>query len=248
MSLINPASDLTPQDLDGLLFVGTVEANNDPLKLERVKVRVDQLHKGTPVDGLPWAIPVRGRSQGMNGTCGTFGVPVVGSRVYIYFQNGDPYFPIYEGSVVDSSTKLLLAETNYPNRWGFVDSRNNHFYSDTQTGDVEFKHYSGTTIHIYPDGAVDVITKGNLSANVTGTTTVVSSGNTTVTTPNATINGNTSINGTLTVSQVITGSGGMAISGGSGASITGAMAVTGNISATGTIMDAGGNSNHHTHP
>lgn len=36
-------------------------------------------------------------------------------------------------------------------------------------------------------------------------------------------------------------------SGGAGASIEGDIQVTGNISATGTILDAGGNSNHHSH-
>ena len=35
--------------------------------------------------------------------------------------------------------------------------------------------------------------------------------------------------------------------GGTAAAITGNVQVNGNIDATGTIMDAGGNSNHHSH-
>lgn len=55
--------------------------------------------------------------------------------------------------------------------------------------------------------------------------------------------------GTLLVKKLLTylkglvGKGG----GGAGASIEGDIQVNGNVSATGTIMDAGGNSNHHTH-
>ena len=66
----------------------------------------------------------------------------------------------------------------------------------------------------------------------------------TVDTPEAEFTGN------LTVQKKLTYLGGMAGSGGSGAaaSITGNLHVDGNIDATGTVMDAGGNSNHHSHP
>ena len=59
----------------------------------------------------------------------------------------------------------------------------------------------------------------------------------------------TEVTGNLLVKGKLTYQGGMAGSGGSGAAaaITGNVQVTGNIDATGTIMDAGGNSNHHSH-
>jgi phage baseplate assembly protein V len=55
--------------------------------------------------------------------------------------------------------------------------------------------------------------------------------------------------GDVTVQKKLTVAGGMAISGGAGAAaaITGNVQVDGNIDAAGTIMDAGGNSNHHSH-
>jgi phage baseplate assembly protein gpV len=48
---------------------------------------------------------------------------------------------------------------------------------------------------------------------------------------------------------MLTYKGGMAGSGGSGAAATiqGNVQVDGNIDASGSIMDAGGNSNHHSH-
>ncbi len=57
----------------------------------------------------------------------------------------------------------------------------------------------------------------------------------------------TETTGDLTVGGKLTGQGGMAISGGDGAQIAGDVHVDGNVDATGTIMDAGGNSNHHSH-
>ena len=59
----------------------------------------------------------------------------------------------------------------------------------------------------------------------------------------------TEVTGNLLVKGKLTYQGGMAGSGGSGAAaaITGNVQVNGNIDATGTIMDAGGNSNHHSH-
>lgn len=59
----------------------------------------------------------------------------------------------------------------------------------------------------------------------------------------------TEVTGNLLVKGKLTYQGGMAGSGGSGAAaaITGNVQVIGDIDATGTIMDAGGNSNHHSH-
>ncbi len=53
--------------------------------------------------------------------------------------------------------------------------------------------------------------------------------------------------GNLRVKGKLIGEGGMAISGGDGAKVAGNIEIDGNVAATGTIMDAGGNSNHHSH-
>ncbi|AHI67851.1 phage baseplate assembly protein V [Burkholderia thailandensis] len=63
----------------------------------------------------------------------------------------------------------------------------------------------------------------------------------TVVAPQAEFSANVTVKGKLTYE------GGMAGSGGAGASIAGNVKVDGNIEATGSIIDAGGNSNHHSH-
>ncbi|AOJ06389.1 phage baseplate assembly protein V [Burkholderia mayonis] len=63
----------------------------------------------------------------------------------------------------------------------------------------------------------------------------------TVVAPEAEFSANVTVKGKLSYE------GGMAGSGGGGSSIRGNVKVDGNIDATGSIMDAGGNSNHHSH-
>lgn len=75
---------------------GVVIDNADPLKLQRVKVRVDGI-----VDETDWAYPIGPAGGGSKGR-GHFDVPAVGSDVCVWFHRGDPH-----------------GETHYaPGHWG----------------------------------------------------------------------------------------------------------------------------------
>jgi len=85
---------------------------------------------------------------------------------------------------------------------------------------------------------------------IAATTVLVQAGaSVTVDTPEVIVTGNATVQGKLTVQ------GGMQVTGGSGAAasiqgnvaVSGNVSVDGNIDATGSVMDAGGNSNHHSH-
>ncbi|NYT62364.1 phage baseplate assembly protein V [Alcaligenaceae bacterium] len=106
------------------------------------------------------------------------------------------------------------------------------------------------------DSIIHDRTDGSYVINLLGPVTINAGGPALIKTPHATIEAqDTDCTGNLTVDGKITGKGGMAISGGDGAtmqiqgamSMKGSMDVDGSIAATGTIMDAGGNSNHHSH-
>ncbi|WP_269497219.1 phage baseplate assembly protein V [Castellaniella sp. S9] len=106
------------------------------------------------------------------------------------------------------------------------------------------------------DSIVHDRAEGSYTIILAGQATVRAGGPVLVVTPQATVDAqNTHMTGDLLVDGQITGKGGMAISGGSGAtmSVTGNMqmqgqlSVDGDVNASGTIMDAGGNSNHHSH-
>ena len=84
----------------GGCFRGRVEYNLDPLRMGRCKVRVLQVHGTNEEVGtvnLPWASPMFGRvSEGS----GDVSVPLVGSRVWVFFENGDKKYPVYGGGVM----------------------------------------------------------------------------------------------------------------------------------------------------
>jgi phage baseplate assembly protein gpV len=62
-----------------------------------------------------------------------------------------------------------------------------------------------------------------------------------VDTPNAEFTGN------VTIQKQLIAQGGMVVSGGAGAVVSGDITLNGNLNASGSILDAGGNSNHHSH-
>ena len=161
--MLSAANELQSRGIGETILIGTVVANNDPERLERVRIRVPVVLDGVADSDLPWAVPVLPRVQGMGSGIGWCGVPAVGASIYVVFQRGDPHYPIYIGGVVDRSTRNSLFSTNYPYRYGFVDLIGNKFYVDTSTGDVDFEHNSGTKFHIEPSGRVTVVASGDLS-------------------------------------------------------------------------------------
>lgn len=97
------------------IFRGVVEDNDDPLKTGRVRVRIWGLHSpsrtknatdGIPTDELPWAEPCLPVSEGGISGYGIFSVPLQGSHVMLFFENGNIMSPRYFASVpgINSTT------------------------------------------------------------------------------------------------------------------------------------------------
>lgn len=171
-------------------FLAQVVENNDPDKRQRIKVRIPGLLDGT-VEFLPWVLPKHdtrfGTGTGSNGPYGHQYVPPVGALVVVRFQEGELAYGLTDGMI--PSVGIDVLQTNYPNRYGLRDPGGNHFYVDTQSGDVEFRHKSGTTVHIQGDGAVSVTCVKDLTATVQQNLTATVQQNL-----NATVSGNTSVN------------------------------------------------------
>ncbi|ADJ61739.1 phage baseplate assembly protein V [Herbaspirillum seropedicae] len=91
-------------------------------------------------------------------------------------------------------------------------------------------------------GAMQVLCKGAVSVEAAGAVTVKAP-SVLLDTPQATCTGTLTVQGQLTYQGGMAGSGG----GASAAVIRGNVSVQGNVQASGTVMDAGGNSNHHSH-
>jgi hypothetical protein len=78
---------------------GIVVDNNDPLKLGRLKVRVQAAYGNQPVDNLPWAWPCF--AYGGMSQMALYAVPEIDAGVWVEFQwkdgKPDPTYPVWTG-------------------------------------------------------------------------------------------------------------------------------------------------------
>lgn len=83
-------------------YAGTVEANTDPLKLGRLKVRVPHVYGSDTSSGyvgtndLPWALPAGMPAGGSAASGGFSQLPERGDKVFVRFLDGEPEKPIWE--------------------------------------------------------------------------------------------------------------------------------------------------------
>lgn len=189
---------------------GTVEDNDDPLKLGRIKVSIEGLLESDDVDALPWIDPYNPYFLGTSTGSLWFSVPEVGAEVVVAFPYEDIYFGFYIGSW-NSMDKPTTFDASYPEAYGFKDSSGNYVRID-KSGDI-------TDINLVGD--VNVTIGGNLTANVGGNVTADVTGNI-----EATAGGN--IEATAGGDITVHASGGISITADGNTTVTG----TGSMSVT----------------
>lgn len=90
------------------IYRGVVEDNDDPEKAGRCKIRIWGLHtsvkqktdiEGIPTDELPWSEPAHPIMEGSISGFGIWSVPLQGSHVLIFFENGNYFQPRYFASM-----------------------------------------------------------------------------------------------------------------------------------------------------
>ncbi len=92
------AFKLTSIDFDVELekkYLAIVEDVDDPLKIGRVRARIDWLFGDIPTEDIPWANPKHTMFFGKGGMCGQFSVPKKGSLIEIWFNDNNLYAPEY---------------------------------------------------------------------------------------------------------------------------------------------------------
>ncbi len=73
--------------------------------------------EGIALAQLPWAVPALPLAIGAGNGIGCFAVPDVGTYVWVFFQAGDLYQPVYFAEAPNAINGLPASrETNYPQR------------------------------------------------------------------------------------------------------------------------------------
>lgn len=199
MSFMLPYKDLNP-NLNKLAssYIGIVEDVNDPMKLQRIKVRVKELFGTLETSVLPWCIK-KSTPRNKN-TVGEHNVPSVGQYVIVEFDNGCIYSPTYSLGYLPKS--LQDFSEDYNSSHGYLDEFGNlvkigskGIYIKDTFNNLTIFNEEGIQIHDH-FGNIQKLTEAGLL--VEGSASGV------ISYPSITLNGNVKITGSLVVDQGIT--------------------------------------------
>jgi len=141
-------------------FVGVVEKNDDPKKLGRVRVRIEELHgtsKDIPDTDLPWVQLRAGFESGF-----FFYIPEEDDHVTVEFLDDNIYTGVYKARPMSTPGRVETFDTNYPKRYGWIDSTGNKIIIDKEEESASFTHSSLCQINIDKDGKVSIIAKDDM--------------------------------------------------------------------------------------
>lgn len=164
--MLTSVNDTEQTDYTGIIFIGTVVDNDDPQRLQRVRVTIKGLYEGT-ISDLPWVAPKVGLGFGNVAGAGRVTVPLMNSKVYVELQNGDGHYPVYTGNVVHSDDPVTGGSVNYPHRYTQVDRAGNSVIVDPIPGSnvMTIRHASGTQITVNNDGSVNIQAVGSITSS-----------------------------------------------------------------------------------
>lgn len=245
-------------------YMGEVMDVADPARRCRVRVNVYDIFDGVPVDDLPWAnfaLPLGSRPG--EGAI----IPVrVGDLVWVQFIAGDSRRPIIIGSgqaapggKVNLPPEACQGEGQFEHKRGenqppvdtppyyedVVVCQNRALIQLCRAGNIRVTQMdSGSAIEIAPSGDVLLHTEGKLFLSVEGDTLLEYTGSVT---EHFKSNLTTIIDGGWTLSA----KGGSKMTSDfnmdGNLNVSGNTSVGGDVQAGGSVIDAGGNTNHHSH-
>ena len=222
--LIKPFTSLIKEQGDPttMSYLGSVEDNNDPKKLGRVRVRITP-YAELSTEALPWATPLLG-THGNSVDYGGLNIPEVGSQVRITFPSKDFTAPYYSGAELNESNRTTFFDDDYPNSYGYKDSVGNFVRINKERGVAQIQHSSTTNVQVTPDGSIKVglaggaffiLDNGNnfelntgtvdVSGSADGSFNVVTNNEVNIVTGQVNISGNVAINGDLSVKNGVSG-------------------------------------------
>lgn len=177
------------------IYRGKVIDNVDPNKLGRIKIQVYPMFSGISTTDVPWAIPAYSISEGSGSGIGNFAVPELNTLVYVFFEEGDVYQPVYfleaPSAVHGLPTERLI---NYPNRKVLKTRGGFLVYFDETDQVFNIQHPSGSFIRFDSLGNIIFNSIGNISMIAENNISLVASNNIIVSSTNTvTITGDTGV-------------------------------------------------------
>lgn len=272
MALFRPQQDFNSQKLGEEFYYGVVVDNNDPEKLRRIKVRIEDLH-GTeqeiPDSDLPWAIQFRPTFLGGDVNLSTTAIPRIGSNVIITHNRGDIHQPAYMFELSHNSNRMEKGEEDYPDSYVLRDSDDNFWHVNLVQDKLDIKFNGDEFIEITANRETTIgenNTKtviGNELNTIQGTRTTEVTGDeskTVSSNQSNTIDGDRTENVGGNLNQTVTGNKTvttptLTINCSSAVNInapittvSGNVTVGGSVTATGDVIGAGVSLSGHTHP
>lgn len=125
------------------LYRAFVVDNNDPDKLNRLKLEIPQIYGKEVHEYWAWSA---GTYSGTG--VGFVAVPNVGDLVWVSFENGDPQFPIWLYGHFGAGDMVKQAESDYPNRKVLETKSGNRIVLDDTKKEIHLRQGDGTAIGI----------------------------------------------------------------------------------------------------
>lgn len=135
-------------------YVGMVIDNNDPNQWGRCKIRVHGLNDDMQAEDLPWASPEFSTPISPKGS---FIVPEIGTIVYVKYDDGDFYEPLYGTSVLDLENMDFEADIkeDYPDSVVIYETtKGDYFKVNRAKGEMTLKSGSGVLYKFNQNGDI----------------------------------------------------------------------------------------------
>lgn len=181
--MLNKFTDHKNPDLNLYgIYRAVVKDRDDPLQAGRVKVKVYPMFKDFDDDALPWAIPGDPLMGGF-ADVGSLFLPEVEAHVYVFFENGDPRYPVYfcgapalSGGVPDQPKE---GREGYPYKKVYKTRQGITFEIDDTPGSetVKVTHPSGYTSTITEEGSSEEVVVKDKTVSVSGNYQLTINGN-----------------------------------------------------------------------
>lgn len=204
-------------------YLGFVEANDDPQKLGRIKVRITP-YADLSTEAIPWASPILG-THGNSADSGGLNVPEVGSQVRINFPSEDFTAPYYSGAELNEVNRTTFFDEDYPFTYGYKDSIGDFIRINKERGTAQVQHFSTTNLQVSPDGSIKVglaggayfvfdsgksfdlnISTVDVQGTPDGTFAVTANNEVDLNTPQVNVSGSVDVKGDLSVGSGASGS------------------------------------------